>query len=345
MNSTSKDPWAVHPNDFPHTGTFYRKAAFLIGYAILAPSGHNTQPWQFVIKDNLVELLADRRRALPVVDPDDRELTISCGAALYMLEVAAHQFGYATTVTLMPKKTDPNLLARISFSVGTPPKEATTKHFEAIAHRRTSRAAFLPDVLDRGSITACEVLADTYGVGLTAVTNNAKRTEIAKLVAEGDRIQFDDPAFRQELAFWVHSSRSGSKDGMSGTSFGMPDVMSPVGSFVIRTFDIGDGIAAADEKKIITGTPMLGLLSSARDDQESWINTGRALSAILLELGTVGFTASYLNQPIEVEHLRKTLGQVIGIDEKPQILIRIGKAETIGAPTVRRAVSEVLREI
>ena len=34
-----------------------------------------------------VELLADRTRALPVNDPQDRELTISCGCALFNLRV------------------------------------------------------------------------------------------------------------------------------------------------------------------------------------------------------------------------------------------------------------------
>ena len=54
----------------------------LVEYAALAPSGHNTQPWRFRLRGGGAELLADRTRALPVVDPDDRELVISCGAAL-----------------------------------------------------------------------------------------------------------------------------------------------------------------------------------------------------------------------------------------------------------------------
>ena len=37
-----------------------------------APSGHNTQPWLFRVHEGVVELIADRTRALAVVDPDDR---------------------------------------------------------------------------------------------------------------------------------------------------------------------------------------------------------------------------------------------------------------------------------
>ncbi len=31
----------------------------IIHYATLAPSGHNTQPWKFIIKDNVILLLPD----------------------------------------------------------------------------------------------------------------------------------------------------------------------------------------------------------------------------------------------------------------------------------------------
>jgi nucleotide-binding universal stress UspA family protein len=52
--------------------------------------------------DDTVELYADRTRALPVIDPDDRELTISCGAALLHLRIALRHFGYAGAVATLP---------------------------------------------------------------------------------------------------------------------------------------------------------------------------------------------------------------------------------------------------
>ena len=45
---------------------------FFVNFAILAPSGHNTQPWLFKIREWSLDLLADRTRALPVVDPNNR---------------------------------------------------------------------------------------------------------------------------------------------------------------------------------------------------------------------------------------------------------------------------------
>jgi len=56
--------------------------------AVQAPSSHNSQPWRFRVREAEIELWADTSRQLHVVDPDARELTISCGAALFNLVCA-----------------------------------------------------------------------------------------------------------------------------------------------------------------------------------------------------------------------------------------------------------------
>lgn len=43
--------------------------------AVLAPSSHNTQPSLFHVSHSTIDLFADRDRALPVNDPNDRDLT------------------------------------------------------------------------------------------------------------------------------------------------------------------------------------------------------------------------------------------------------------------------------
>lgn len=80
MNESDFEAWSVSEDKFPREGSNVDKLRFLLKYAILAPSSHNTQPWIFrIVNNNSIEVYADRTRALPVVDPEDRELTISCG--------------------------------------------------------------------------------------------------------------------------------------------------------------------------------------------------------------------------------------------------------------------------
>ena len=58
--------------------------------AALAPSVHNAQPWAFRTAPDVVELYADPTRRMPVADPDDQELRLGCGAALFNLRLALH---------------------------------------------------------------------------------------------------------------------------------------------------------------------------------------------------------------------------------------------------------------
>jgi len=44
--------------------SFRDDAITLVGRAVLAPSSHNTQPWRFRVSDAVIDLFADRARAL-----------------------------------------------------------------------------------------------------------------------------------------------------------------------------------------------------------------------------------------------------------------------------------------
>src|SRR5215212_1263380 len=96
------DSWNISEEGFPAQGGSEEKLRFVLNYAVLAPSGHNTQPWLFGLSGDEEELYADRTRGLPVVDPEDRALIIGCGAALFYLRTALRHFGYAGEVEIFP---------------------------------------------------------------------------------------------------------------------------------------------------------------------------------------------------------------------------------------------------
>lgn len=94
MISLAADPRTITQADFPRTGSRAEQWQFLLNYALLAPSEYNTQPWLFHVHEDSVAFYADRSRRLPVLDPENRELLISCGAALLNLRLALRHFGY-----------------------------------------------------------------------------------------------------------------------------------------------------------------------------------------------------------------------------------------------------------
>lgn len=104
--------------------------------AVRAPSSHNTQPWLFRLGADRIELHADRSRALRVNDPDDRELVISCGAALFNLLISAAHHGWSAQPHVLPSG-DPDHLATVVLA----PTQGTSddRLWHAIARRCTAR--------------------------------------------------------------------------------------------------------------------------------------------------------------------------------------------------------------
>lgn len=71
--------WNLDADEFLSMGDIEEQATFLLLYAILAPSSHNSQPWEFTVTGNEIAVGADESRWLEVADPEKRELYISVG--------------------------------------------------------------------------------------------------------------------------------------------------------------------------------------------------------------------------------------------------------------------------
>ncbi|MGZ6729039.1 MAG: Acg family FMN-binding oxidoreductase [Gaiellaceae bacterium] len=323
---------------FPMNGTPAEKLAWAVEHAVKAPSSHNSQPWRFHVEGDALELRADRARALPVVDPHDRELTISCGAALYFLRAALRAVGETAAVETLPDPADSDLLARVTLE---PPAEASHRErqvFWAMRARRTNRLRYdereVPDELlhDLDSDAAEE------GARFAVVKSEEDRMGLAALVAKADRLQADDKRFRRELAAWIHPNRSHSRDGMPASALGISNRLGPL---TVRTFDWGRGRAAKDEQ-LALGSPVLAVLSTDGDEPRDWLVAGQALGRVLLRATVDDVVASFLNQPVEVEELRGEVAALAG-GGTPQLVLRMGFG--FGAhvqPTPRRPAGDVL---
>jgi hypothetical protein len=179
------------------------------------------------------------------------------------------------------------------------------------------------------------------GVDVAFAQTLAERESVAALIGQADRRQFDDPHFRRELASWIHPSRS--TDGMPAASQGLralTDAATPIIALAIRTFDLGNGVAAAHEE-LVRGSPLLVALSTSMDNNEGWLGAGLGLQRLLLVAAEAGYSASYLNQPIEVPDLRTELAKELSIDGYPQLLLRVGRGQPV-SHSPRRPMSDVL---
>jgi hypothetical protein len=338
---TELEEWNVTEASFPAKGTPAERLAFLVRCAILAPSEHNSQPWVFHIAGETLELIADRKRALPVVDPDHRELIISCGAALYHLELAARRFGYRADVSILPDlKRHPDLLARLSLHLSSPATDEEHALFAAIPRRHTNRLAFQPKPVPADLLASLGEAAHAHGAWLVPIDND-HRVRAAELVMEADRLQGSDARFRRELAAWIHPNHTAAHDGVPGYGFGFSTVASYLGPFVVRNFDWGDEQARHDDE-LAEAAPALMVLGTEKDEPRAWLNAGKALAHVLLAATNREVSASFLNQPIELAELRPRLSSLLGRPGLPQLMFRLGYGPAVQA-TPRRGLEEVLR--
>ena len=298
----------------------------------MAPSSHNTQPWFFRLSEFSINMFADRTRALPVNDPDDRELTISCGCALMNIRVAAASDLPGVRVELFPEPEETDFLARVSHSEESDASPEEAQLVEFIEIRRTYRKRF----------ASREVMTPTVGHLINAATREGaqlrildKETteKIAELVAEGDAMQWANPSWRRELAAWMRPRRRG--DGLT-----IPAIAAPVARLIVRTFDMGDRIGAKD-RELAEGAPLVAVLGTESDRPRDWLLAGQALQRVLLVACQHGLQASYLNQPIQVASLRSRLQALMGAGA-PQILLRLGYPLEEMAPAPRRALENVI---
>jgi nitroreductase len=312
-------------------------AATLIGAAVLAPSSHNTQPWVFRVRGPRIDVLADRTRALPVNDPDDRELTISCACALFNLRVAAAHAQLGATLQSPRDADDPDCLATLKLAPSAAPDAALAALIDAVAARRTYRHTFADRLVPPNVLDALAEAVTLEGAWLHVLDGRTQRQQAAELVAEGDEEQWADPAWRRELAAWMHPRRRG--DGLT-----LPDLALPVAQAVVRTFDMGYGVAARDIQ-LADASPVLAVLGTSGDTPADWMAAGQALQRLLLMATQHGLQASFLNQPIEVASLRTKLRQTTGRSGFAQVLLRMGHAENAVPATPRRPLEEVIEMV
>jgi len=305
-----------------------------LGYAVLAPSSHNTQPWRFEIVDDKVFLYADRMRALPANDPDDRELTISCGCALMNLRVAAAREGLRANCDVAPESADEDLLAIVSFSKTDSLSLPESELFESIEGRRTYRKRFQSKDVPARTVDSLSAVASEEHSWLEIIQSEEDRQKIAGLVSEGDSIQWSDPSWRRELAAWMHPRRRG--DGLT-----VPGIVAPIAQAVVRTFDMGNGVGAKD-KQLADASPVLAVLGTTGDNVGDWLAAGQALARVLLAAHSNGLQASYLNQPIQVASLRPKLQDCMANPGYPQCLLRLGFPENEIEAAPRRRLDEVV---
>ncbi len=323
--------WNVEEYEFPRHGTLDEKLKFLLNYAILAPSLHNTQPWKFTVRGSEVRVLVDRNRQLRVADPDARELYISVGCALENILTAATYFGLSTALTYFPDPKDEIGVATIIFEdVGSKASLADQERFHAIPLRHTNRQTYANKPLNERDVQHLQACLNEKNVTLTVTDDPVTKQEIDSLVISADITQFADPDYRDELNNWI-----------SQGEFGYRWLIARMGQLAATYIDSHHKPTKANAD-IVLNAPLLGLLSTSSNDRLAQIQTGQVFERIALNATTLNIGLQPLSQILQVSDLKPAVSKLFpGAAAAPQMAFRLGYTDVAQDATAREQVDKV----
>lgn len=307
--------------------------------ATLAPSIHNTQPWEFVLAPDRLDLRTDAARRLPVIDPTGRQSAISCGAALFGARVALAADGLEVATELLPDAGDPDLLATITIIGHSAEAAQQAARLDAAAdHRHSNRRQFASDEVPEAIIEMLRNAAAVEGAWLQPVLSLDDRIAVATYSQHADAMQNADRAYRSELRAWTTSDPE-RLDGVPTSA--IPQATGGAHDDIpIRDFDTQSAGQLPEETRSSLNQTML-VLGTGTDTVRDWLLAGQALGRVLLELTDAGFVASIFSQFAEVPGTRQALRHDLRLGGEPHLLLRVGRAETT-PPTARRQVDDVI---
>jgi nitroreductase len=313
-----------------------------IEYAVRAPSVYNSQPWRWRIDPNRVDLFADQDRHLLAIDPDRRDLLLSCGAALHHLVVGLAGLGCSARVDRFPDPEDSDHLARVT-PVDSRPSPDDVRLVAAIARRHTDRRRFGAHPVDGALLDVLVGRAADCGADLHVVAAGDARTQLMALITSSATLQRQQTGYAAELARWTGryaAAGDGIRSDTVASGIGLP------GEVPMRPFPRAS-LAQSPHSFEHEDASVLMVLSSRTGDRLGALQAGEATSAVLLTATDLGLATTPLSQPLEVANTREAIGaHIVGPQLFPQIVLRVGWTQSGSpdlVPTSRRNIQHVVR--
>lgn len=332
--------WKISPGRFYRLKSAQERLKFLLGYAILAPSTHNSQPWKFKVTEERVGIRADFSRALAQSDEGNRFLYFSLGCVLENLLIAADYYGYKTRVKYDTKRKNDEVVG-VSFQEPKRwQKRVKRNHrLHVITKRFTDRVEYSDRWPDQRVLARVEKLSDSeVGIDFTDKENGEEVREIGtKSVVEVARRR----SFQKELAVYLKSNLTSSGLGMPGFVSGFPTLVSFVTSFMMKRINLGRLIIKKDEK-LMEKTLVFGVISASTDNRISWVKGGQLYQKSILELARYGLNTQPMASVAQVESCWKKLAEVVGVRARPEMLFRVGYGRKKQLHTPRLRIDEVV---
>ncbi|MBU4227791.1 hypothetical protein KJ813_02595 [bacterium] len=326
-------PWQIQEQDFPHEGSSADKLEFLLRYAILAPSGHNSQPWKFSVSEDEIQIFADKTRWLRVGDPKQVNLHIAVGCALENLLIAAEHFGYGHQVTYFPRPNQEELVVTVKFiSYGQPSPFREPALFRAIPNRHTNRKAYEKRPIPKSDLRRLQNCCVEEGIRLHVIDDLDTKRSVNELLIRGHTTLIADPAFRRESAYWLGQGL-----------FNLPRLLTRLMQWVVPYLKVHRSVFVVMDTRLVMSAPALAVLSTSVNDRASQVKVGQVFERVCLTATMRGLCVQPLSGTVDVPELKDQVAKLLpDSDVVSQHVFRLGYDNPVKSFAQRRPLDEVL---
>lgn len=336
----------LEDNVFFARTSLQEKIHFLLRYAILAPSTHNTQPWKFAVRANSCSFFLDSSLRLPQADPKGRDAYISMGCCIENFILAASYFGMHCQIRYFPEgETGP--VAEVTLDEKFHEKKVPDPSFKnavrTIVRRVNARGIFEKKMIPRLILDAIRSNIAAYlqeGLRLDCLQEPEKITSVAALTAKGLQAAYRRPIFRKEMSQWMHHSLTQRRDGLPGYSLAMPFALSFLIPTLVRFFNIGALLGKLNYRSLASA-PMVCVISANEENPLAWLKVGRLAQRLMIELNAGGISTSIFVASIEMGFSRE-IQNLLETKARPQFLFAAGFMKRPQKPSPRHALEDKL---
>ncbi len=312
----------------------------ILRYASLAPSGHNSQPWEVEITaPGHWKIKSNINRWLPAVDPDNREGTLSLGPFIENLVLAGGSIGYTVEIDYQADSLRDTTVANVKL------KKDKSNNFplDLIKLRRTVRKNHL-----KRPVKSVD-LSFITGKNENNVHFFPADSTVGKFLAEGtleaNKIQISRDDAQSELSEWIRWSNSDAKKYRTGMTPASMDIKGLASLYVRLFYNKDDVMSESFRKKSIDmihdQVNSCGgwlVITSDSSTPQSLIEAGRRFQKIALRTRERMLAVHPMMQLLE-EGFTDKVQSGLGISEPVQFVLRTSYLEKYPDPvSLRRPV-------
>ena len=319
------------------TSSLPAELAQLLYLATLAPSSHNTQPWQIELESPQHWLLSlNPARCLPVVDPQHREMILSLGTFLENLRQASAASSWEMTYHVL----QPNPLAPLIEILLQPTATAPDNNIiMQIESRRTLRRSLLATPLKKEDVA--RLVADDPLLAYYPQDSSEGKL-LATLTQQANLRQLASRPIQEELVQWIRLTTAEilhEENGITPASMEMNLFLRWYAEYRLTKKDLLSDFSMKEslrltEQQLTEGSGWI-ICMSPNEEVVSLLSAGQRFGALWLRATAKKIAIHPMSQALEGPLYQDELRHMFG--KSPlQFITRIGYCSNYPAPVSPR---------